>query len=288
VKVMGIDVGTVRDIEVDGTKIRVEMQIDDDVPLPADVRAAIVPLSLIGERNVVLFPPWRPGTERAGEGTVIPLERTQVPVEPDEALQAVTDLAEAVDPESVNKLVSGGAAALRGHGADLNSALEQTGRLASLLASQDDKLLAAAANVHELATILNQRESVLGTLLDDFATATQVLADERESIATFLSGLVELTEQGNALLDKYREQLPDDLAGLTRLAMVIQDNAGSVQQLVHALREISDGFTAAYEPLTGGVRIRGSGGPTVLATIQQLFTIFGLGIPPCIPIQVVC
>ena len=58
VSIMGVGIGTVDAVEIEDTHVRVEMTIDADVPLPADVQATIEPLQLIGERNVVLFPAW--------------------------------------------------------------------------------------------------------------------------------------------------------------------------------------------------------------------------------------
>jgi len=288
VKVMGIDVGVVRSIEVDGDHVRVEMTIDDDVPLPADVEASIVPLSLVGERNIILSPAWQPGDARAKDGDVIPSERTHVPVEPDEALKAVTDLAHAIDPAALAQLVSGGAAALDGHGRDLHDALAGTGDLVALLASQDQTLLSLASNLHALASMLNAREAQLGKLLDDFAAATDVLAEERDAIASFLRALVDLTNQGKALLTQYEVQLPQDLDSLASLTMTIAANADSVQQLVNALSQIADGFVAAYEPQTGGIRVRLSGGPTMLGVVQSIFDLFGLGPAPCVPAGYAC
>jgi phospholipid/cholesterol/gamma-HCH transport system substrate-binding protein len=258
VKVMGVDVGSVRSIKVGGDHIRVELQIDRKVPLPANVSATIVPLTLIGERNVVLYPAWQPGMARAKDHDAIPPERTSVPVEPDEALKAVTDLAKAVDPDAVRKLVSGGAAALSGHGTDVNAAIEEASNLTSTIAAQDQALIATATNLHTIATTLNQRKEVVGKLLDDFSRATGVLADERQSVGAFLQALVNLADQGNSLLGKYQGQLPTDLQRLTELAMSLGANAGSVQELARALREISDGFVNAYHP-GSGVLIRGSG-----------------------------
>lgn len=282
VKLMGVNVGTVRSIEVEGNRIRVEMHIDGKVPLPVDVNASIVPLSLIGERNVVLSPPWRPGMRKLTGDAVIPLERTRIPVEPDEALQAVTDLARAIDPDAVRSLVSNGAAALAGRGDDLNEALRQTADLASLLAANDKALLAAAGNVHRLAETLNRRREQLGRLLDGFATVTGTLADERASIARFLAALADLTAQGKAIITRYQTQLPQDLASLARAALAIQVNADSVQQLVRAVDEIGSGVVAAYDPDTGGARVRFTGTPTTLLALQAIFDLLGLGEVPCV------
>ena len=56
----------------------------------------------------MLRPAWQPGDERAQDGDVIPLERTSIPAEPDEALQAFTDLARDLDPDEVARLCQRG------------------------------------------------------------------------------------------------------------------------------------------------------------------------------------
>jgi len=284
VKVMGIDVGRVTSVKVKPDHVEVQLLIDRDVPLPEDVEASIVPLSLIGERNIVLSPPWKPGQPKASDGHVIPPDKTHVPVEPDEALQAITDLARAIDPAAVEKLVSGGAAALAGHGTTLNDALDQASKLAQLFASQDQNLLSIAQNLHLLASALESRQDELGKLLDDFAAATNVLASERDSIVRFLHALDQLTQSGQVLLERYQMQLPQDVASLASVVLTLQVNAGSVQQVIQAVDDLGQGVIEAYDPQSGGAKVRLTGTPTVLASVQAIFDLLGLGPAPCIEI----
>ncbi len=282
VKVMGIDVGRVTSVKVKPDHVEVQLLIDRDVPLPDDVEASIVPLSLIGERNIVLSPPWKPGDPKAQDGHVIPADKTHVPVEPDEALQAITDLAKAIDPTAVQKLVSGGAAALAGHGTSINDALNQASQLAQLLAGQDQNLLSIAQNFHVLASALQSRQDELGKLLDDFAATTNVLASERDSIARFLHSLDELTQSGQVLLESYQTQLPQDVASLASVVLTLQVNAGSIQQVIQAVDNLGQGVIDAYDPQSGGAKVRITGTPTALASIQAIFDLLGLGPPPCV------
>ena len=58
----------------------------------------------------MLFPPWdadmaAAGRPQAADGDVIPLDRTEVPVEPDEGLEAFNDLAQSLDADIVGDLV---------------------------------------------------------------------------------------------------------------------------------------------------------------------------------------
>lgn len=287
VKVMGVTVGHVREIDIDGDAIVLTLQISDDVPLPADATVAIAPSSLIGERNVVL-PAWRPGDEEMAPGTIIPVERTIIPVEPDEALQAVTDLVEALDPDAVNNLLVASETALSGNGSTINRALAELSRLIPTLAEQDDALLAIAADVDRLAAVARAREAEIGRLLDDFATVAGVLDEERQEIIDFVQAMVRLTREGKALLTAYEVTLPEDLEAVGSLALTIKVNAGAVEDLVHNLFSLNVEFIDSYDAQHSAIRGRG---PAERSALEQLIPILeqlGAGIP-CIPTPgVVC
>jgi phospholipid/cholesterol/gamma-HCH transport system substrate-binding protein len=278
VLVMGIAVGEVTAVEIAGDVIEVVLRVDDDVPVPADATAAIVPSSLIGERTVVLGPAWRTGDRRLADGDVIPVERTIIPVEPDDALESVTELLQSLDPDSVRRLLSESAGALEGNGATLNSALGELARLLPWLADQDDELLALAAEVGVLADVIRARDTEVGQLLRDFALVSDALAQERQSIARFLGSLTSLTLQGEALLSAYETSLPEDMDTLASVALTVRANAGAVRQLVLSLREFQVGTIEAYDPATGSVRARVNTSQTLLNPIIEI--LLALGIPP--------
>jgi virulence factor Mce-like protein len=284
VTVMGVGVGTVEAVEIDDDHVRVEMTIDPDVPLPADVQATIEPLTLIGERNVVLYPPWDAAMAasdhpRAVPGDVIPLERTSTPAEPDEALEAFNDLAKSLDPDTVGDLVTGADQALDGLGDDLGVAIDQTSGITTTLAEVDGQLVDAAESLHVLAGSLLQREEQLGSLVRSFSDVTQVLADERAGIERFLGSLVDLTDQGRGILDAYGEQLPGDIAHLTALALVLDSNAHAAEQLVAAFPEVADAIAEGYQPEIGGIYLRANATPTLIGLFQVFRDLLGV-LPP--------
>ena len=286
VQVLGLDAGTITAVEPEGDTVRVELRVDADVPLPADVKAAVVPLSLIGERNVVLFPAWTPGTDRAQDGDTIPVERTEIPVEPDEALQAFTDLARGIEPDEVARLVTEGAEALDGKGDLLNDALAELGDLSLLIGREDDSLVEVAENLDQLAATLNTREDQLGRVLDGFASATGVLADERAEIEELLRGLGRLADVGNDFLSVHESDLPEDLAQLSRLARSGEANLEAVAQLVRALAANSEGLIRAHNDELGVLTQRINLTPITREVLRPLFESLGVddltGVP-CIP-----
>ena len=140
VRVLGLPAGKVSTVKAIGDRVRVDMKVKDSVPVPADVHATIVPLSLIGERYVQLFPVWTNGEARAKSGDVIPMERTEVPVEPDEALAALKKFLDSLDPSATGRLVQNAANDLKGNGQSFNDTVANLSTLVGTLADKDQQL----------------------------------------------------------------------------------------------------------------------------------------------------
>ncbi|OLT11998.1 hypothetical protein BJF79_04180 [Actinomadura sp. CNU-125] len=105
VRIMGADAGSVVGITTEENRVKVELEIDEAVPVRRDARAAIASANALGERFVVLSPPWQPGAPKAPSGMVIPQERTKLPVEIDDALAAFARLNKSIDPKQLGDAV---------------------------------------------------------------------------------------------------------------------------------------------------------------------------------------
>jgi len=236
VQVMGMRVGTVESVtpQQDG-RVKVVASIYEDVPLPADARAAIVPLSLIGERTLTFAPAWRPGNSKLRDDAVIPVEHTEVPVEVDQALKSFTTLLKSFNLADANKLLHDGAQALSGNGTAFNSALQQTADLTSTIAGQDEQLLEVAANLHKLAKQVNSRQRTVTKLIDDFSTVSNALVGERREIAAFIRSLAELVRNGKVLITDYQEKLVSDLGTIAQISLVVKGNSAQTAQFVRTI-----------------------------------------------------
>ncbi|MCD0449311.1 MCE family protein [Actinocorallia sp. API 0066] len=269
VKVLGLDVGTVTEVRIADTGVRVRASVDRDVPLPADAVASIVPLNVVGERNLVLSP-WTPGRPKATGDLAIPRERTVLPVETDEALAAFTGILQAVDPVRARDLTRDLASSLSGNGTAFNSALQQLGRLTDTVGGQADDLAAIADNLHTALGAVRGKEDALGDLLDGLATATRTLAAEREAITQLVQGLAKLIRSGHALLEKYDGQLVDDMAALTRVALTLQGNSEHLGEFVDALPAASRAFLTSWNRKEHRIELRFALDPQLRHLLQQL------------------
>lgn len=274
VRVLGLPAGTVAAVEIDGDRVRVDMDIDDSIRIPVGASAQIVPQSLIGERYIQISPAHTDGVEALEDGDTI--ESTIIPVEPDEALAALKEFLDSLDPDGIGRLVSNVEDSLAGNGAQLNSALGSLSDLVGTFAEKDEVLLRIVDSFDRLSATLVTREQQLGEVIDAFAEATTVLADERGSVEELVSGLADLSRNGLALLGEHAGPLRADIETLAAVASTIDTNLASVTQLLASGPILTDGLIGAYNPSLRALNLRNNFGPLVPEALAAI-----LGIDYC-------
>lgn len=176
VRVAGVRIGQVHDVDyVDGEAV-VEMQIPGDYPIHADATSAIGARNALGQRFVHLDP----GTSGSGPlDAMIPRDRTESAVELDRVLDELDAPTREALQGSVTELGSGSL----GRGADLNAALaaapdllDDLGLVASELTEEDAELIGLLSAADRLASRFQGRTDELAALLPDAATTMGALA----------------------------------------------------------------------------------------------------------------
>ena len=287
VQVLGLPAGEVADIEVMGDRVKVTLAVDSDIPLPSDVRAAIAPQSLIGERRIQLFPPFQQGDELARDGHEIALEDTIIPVEPDEALASLKEFLDALDPNGVGRLIDNAAETLDGQGEDLGGALDELAELVGNIEDNDDAVIRIAERFDDFTSTLLTRESQLAQVLDDFAVVADVLAEERGEIESLIYGLAGISGEGLDLVSEHAVRLRTDVEIVRRLTESIDQNLDGVSDLIAGGSKQIDGFIGAYNPVSRSLNLRNSFSPLVGEALSPIFD--AVGIPfPCLPVDVAC
>jgi virulence factor Mce-like protein len=280
VRILGLPAGSVAVVEIDGDRVRVDMDIPEDIKVPADATAQIVPQSLIGERYIQISPAFQTGMTPAKDGATI--DKTVIPVEPDEALAALKEFIDSLDPKRIGELVTNLDEDLKGNGKALNSALGSLSELVDTFAQKDEVLLRIVDSFDRLSATLVTREQQLGEVIDAFAAASGVLADERQSIEDLVSGLADLSQNGLALVGKHSSALRDDIATLAGTAATIDANLTSVTQLLAAGPQLSDGIINAFNPELRAIDLRNNFSPLTSEVVRLL------GPEVCLPVLQEC
>ncbi|GAA3195316.1 MlaD family protein [Actinocorallia longicatena] len=283
VKVLGANVGTIDKIDIDepNNRVKVTLSVKDSVPVPNDVHAAILSASTIGERNIILYPPWKPGMAKANDGHVIQQDQTDLPVEIDDALAAFTSLAKNVDPTRLRDTFKGGADLLRDNGKDINHAVQTLGTFTDKLAAQDQRIVNLATKLNDLAGSLNRRDQKLKALFNAFNSVGGQLADERNRMQAFLSGLESIITQGDVLVQNYNEKLPSTIANVSEIVMTLKANSASVALAIKSFSTFTDTVVKAYDQRRHVITVRLQLNAITRAWLQPIFDAMNWGPVPC-------
>ena len=245
VRVIGINVGTVTDVEPTGDQVEVTMAIDEGRKIPTDATATIVPLSLLGERYIQIGPTYQGGRalEPGGEIT-----RTRVPAEFDELLRSVEKLTGAIDPDSASDLITQMATLLDGQGEDINALLEEGAGTMSLVADKADEIGDIVSSLANLSRGLKDRTGSVTELLRNYNLLAEVLADNREDLDATITQLDRAVVALTGVLDRHGQDLPDDVAVLAETGSTLDVNVDRLQATLSDTVRLFQAVDRAYDP----------------------------------------
>lgn len=264
------------------------------MPVPVDVKAALIPQSLIGERYVQLMPAWREGEPRMQdapeEARIIDLDETIVPVEPDEALAALNEFLQELNPDDLGRLIDNAAESLEGNGENLGTALETVSGLVDSFARRDEELAAIVDNFDDFTATLVTREAQLGQVIDSFARTAAVLAEERQSLEALLDGLARVSVDGFDLVAEHATELRTDVDVIGRLGQSLVANLDALTQLLNAGPDLADGINRAYNPVLRAMNLRTQFGPLAQQGLEPILqSLLGDDFRlPCVPVDTAC
>ncbi|WP_435769043.1 MlaD family protein [Nocardioides sp. SYSU DS0651] len=236
VKVAGLKVGLVTDVEYEGDKAIVTMKVDEDAvqALGSEPSAKVTPLTLLGgQYSVELLP----GGDGEYDGDVISLDRTSTPVELDQVLAAL--------PRDTRK-------ATQGVVGNLSETLEHGGRRGledvldagpqvlpdagtALEAAQGNRpgrdLADVVTGFQGFAETLAERRVQLTPILEDLSTTSAVLGSHRDELATTVDRLPETLDAADDGLD----QLDGTLTNLDRSTEKLMPTVRELEPLLNTL-----------------------------------------------------
>src|SRR6201997_1777200 len=144
VQIMGVEVGAIDSITPRGDKMEVTFHYGNKYKVPANATASILNPSLVASRNIQLSPPYTGGPVMK-DGAVIPLERTQVPVEWDELRNSINRILQGLGPTQqqpkgpFGDIIESAADGLAGKGQQINNTLNSlAGALTALHKGRGD------------------------------------------------------------------------------------------------------------------------------------------------------
>ena len=270
----GVAVGRVSDMEVVEDGVRVTMNIEPGADrIPAETDAAVATRSAVGEQYIVLRPTTE-GEPYLGDGDVIPVERTSIPVPVEQMLLNLDEFVTSIDQENMRIVVDELGRAFAGAGDDLGRLIDN-----------GDLLLARATeSLPETLRLITDGQTVLDTQRDSRSAIRSWAADLRLLSDT----LVEMDPDLRSIL----RSSPDAAAEIETLIDDAGRGLGSLVRNLDILNtevqiprlEATEQLLITYpDVVTGGFTVvRREGGDIGQG---KLFSHFGLVLesnaPPC-------
>ena len=260
VQIMGVRVGAVDKIEPAGDKMRVTFHYNNKYKVPANASAVIVNPTLVASRNIQLEPPYKGGPVM-GDNAVIPIERTQVPTEWDQLSQSVANVINKLGPtpeqpkgpfgDAIESFADG----LAGKGKQINATLNSLSRALTALNEGRGDFFAVVRSLAQFVNALHKDDQQFVALNQNLAQFTDKLTGSDRELATAIQQFDSLLGTLRPFLDKNRGVLTTDINNLATLTntLVQPDPLNGLETALHVLPTLETNLSQIYHPSHGAV-----------------------------------
>jgi phospholipid/cholesterol/gamma-HCH transport system substrate-binding protein len=261
VRVLGVEVGRITEVSPEGDRVRVAMDVREDVKVPRNASAIIVPISLISDRYVQLAPVWR-GGQALRDGDEIPLERGVAPAELDDLLATLKNFLEAVEPGTADepgalgRLIQNAEKAVAGRGPQLGETIDTLAVLLDALSRNVSSVDATIVNLDRLFTELSTHDVALQATNRNLATVMGALAQEEQALASGTGNLASLVSELGSLVREHRSDLEADLEILADVSDVLIRQKKHLETNLLWLPVLSKGIRASFDAENNRARVR--------------------------------
>ncbi|MFP5351714.1 MAG: MlaD family protein [Actinomycetota bacterium] len=222
VRVAGIKVGTVSEIELAGDRVLVTMEIDNGIEIPSDAFAEIKLATLLGTKFIDIES--KGGEPYLADGDIIPLEKTSVPYEIYQASNQGTAVLEDLDGQALNDMLVQLTKLTRVAQDEVGFALEGLNDLGTGLTQKDKELRSLLSGSRELTALLNDEGDELVRLIDASNSVLGSLARKREELQSLLSVTRQMARTVTTVLAENRGNLDTILDDLHNALLVLERN----------------------------------------------------------------
>ncbi|MBN9735637.1 MULTISPECIES: MCE family protein [unclassified Pseudonocardia] len=265
VRIQGVDVGQIDDIQPEGDTVRIDFSWDGDYPVPAEAMAGIVSPTLVATRYLQLAPAYKGGPQLE-DGGVIPVERTASPVEYDDLKEQVKRVGETLGPDgldaqgALSRFVDVAAAnAEGGNGEKFNEMIKQASAAVQTLADGREDLFGTVRNLQVFVAGLGAVDGQIAEFNNRLSSVSGVLADSSDDLGAALAGIDRAAGDVEAFVDETGGPLTESVDRLGSVTRNLASSRDELAQVLHVAPSTMMNFFHIFSTRTGAI----SGGLTI-------------------------
>ncbi|MCB0932986.1 MAG: virulence factor Mce family protein [Mycobacterium sp.] len=260
VQIMGVKVGEVDTITPVGDKMKVTFSYPKKYNVPANATASVLNPTVVASRVIQLDPPYTGGPVLP-DNAVIPLERTQTPVEWDDIRgnldRLVTELGPTPgDPKGpLGDLVDSLSNGLNGRGKQINTTLKSLTDAIGALSEGRGDLFGVIKSLALFVNALAKDDKQFVALNNELATFTNKFTNSDQEVARAVRDINSLLTTARKFVDDNGSVLTADINNLSEVTTAIlqpEPRAG-LEQVLHALPNVVGNANGIYHPSHGAI-----------------------------------
>jgi phospholipid/cholesterol/gamma-HCH transport system substrate-binding protein len=208
-------VGSISKMTVRNWHAFVDISVNPDVVVPANVVARVGQTSLLGSMHLELNPPLgEPAKGRLQPGGTIPLNRTSTYPSTEQTLSSLSVILNAGGLGQFGDIIHNFSASLAGRGSDVRDLLVRLDRFVGTFDGQRDNLVESIRALNRLAGTFAGQRDVIAQALNKIPPALDVLINERPRIVTALNKLGTFSDTATRLVNDAGSDLVANLKNL--------------------------------------------------------------------------
>jgi phospholipid/cholesterol/gamma-HCH transport system substrate-binding protein len=260
VQIMGVRVGQIDAIEPAGDKMRVTFHYDSKYKVPANATASILNPSLVASRTIQLAPPYTGGPVMES-GAVIPMDRTQVPVEYDELRDSLNRILTDLGPTKeqpkgpFGDVIESFSDGLAGKGEQINKTLNGLSEALTTLNSGRGDFFGVIKSLALFVNALYQNDRQFVALNDNLAQFTNSFTNTDNEVSKALQDLNQLLTTTRGFLNQNASVLTKDVNNLADVTNAILQPAprNGLETGLHVYPNLAANIVNIASPNAGGI-----------------------------------
>lgn len=241
VRIAGVKVGTVRNVDLEGDHVRIEFRINPGVTFGAQSRAEIKIKTILGQHYLAIVPH---GRGKQSPDDEIPLSRTTPPFNVVPAFSKLTRQTEKIDTKQLARAFNTMATTFKDSPPEVRASLRGLSRLSRTVASRDDDLRELVRHTSRVSGVLADHTREFTKLIDDGGKLLREIRKRRAVIHNLLVNTVIFANEVNGLIKDNRAQLKPALDHLNSVIRVLNKNEGNLDKAMKLLgpfiRQLTD------------------------------------------------
>jgi phospholipid/cholesterol/gamma-HCH transport system substrate-binding protein len=261
--ILGVPVGKVETIEPQPNRAKITFYVDARHAVPADAKAVILSPSLVSSRAIQLTPVYTGGPKMKSD-TVIPQERTAVPVEFDDFRKQLERLAATLQPTTPGGVSTLGAVVTTAannlctpdpnggpcdpQGANIRDTVIKLSQAFSALGDHSQDLFSTVKNLSILVSALQSSKDLLRQLNQNLASVTGLLSDGPDEVGNAVDSLNSVVGDVTTFVRDNRETLGTTGDQLAATTTTLYESLDGIKQLLHVAPNAFQNFLNIYQP----------------------------------------